>query len=263
MLSAVEARNVVNRRHDCRGFELSTLAPLMFAVTLVAGCAAMTQQQTDQAVAGQKLQDALTKQTTANQELEDKLAKQQLVLLEKDAKNKDLDRRLDEAILEVVRTKAKLRSLESKAEAVSTLAEAEIALKALKPTSGTAKDPDFLQAEQLLKSSGLELKKENYGGALYLAAQAKNIINQSQERSSGRGKTPMLAGEVPFAMPLPLRAISTSKVREGPGLNFKVLFTLPAGAALEGYSYKGPWVRVQSEEDNRGGWVYYSLIDGR
>lgn len=240
---------------------LNALSLLMAVGSLVTGCAAVTQQQAEQAVAGQKLQDALTKQTATNQDLEGKLAKLQLELLEKDAKNKQLDRQLDEAILEVVRAKAKLRSLESKAEAVSTLAEAEIALKALK-ANGPAKDSDFLQAEQLLKASGLELKKENYGGALYLAAQAKSIINQGQERSTGRGKTPMLAGEVPFAMPLPLRSVSASKVREGPGLDFKVLITLQEGATLEGHSYKGPWVRV-STDDGRGGWVYYSLIDGR
>ena len=38
---------------------------------------------------------------------------------------------LDEAVVEVVRTKAKLRSIESRAEAASSMAEAEIALKGL------------------------------------------------------------------------------------------------------------------------------------
>ncbi len=229
----------------------------------MAGCASLTSQQAEQKVAGQKLQEALTKQTTANQELEGELARLQLLLLEKEAKNKDLDQRLDEAILEVVRAKAKLRSLESKAEAVSTLAEGEIALKALKANvPGMEKDADFLQAEGLLKASGLELKKENYGGALYLAAQAKGIINERQERSTGRENMAMMNGEVPFATPLPLRLVSSSKVREGPGLDSKVLFTLPGKSALVGYSYKGLWVRVKTD-DTRGGWVYYNLITGR
>jgi hypothetical protein len=239
------------------------LSLLIVAGGLIAGCASITRQQAEQEVAGQKLQEALTKQTVTNQELEAKLAKLQLVVLEKDAKNKELGRKLDEAILEVVRAKAKLRSLESKAEAVSTLAEGEIALKALKTkVAGAEKDSDFLQAEQLLKASVLELKKENYGGALYLATQAKSTINQGQERSTGLNKTPMLAGETAFATPLPLRLVSASKVREGPGLDFKVLITLPDGTALEGHSYKGPWVRV-STDDGRRGWVYYNLIDGR
>jgi hypothetical protein len=230
---------------------------------LITSCASLSQKQTEQEVAGRQLQEALTKQTATNQELEGKLAKLQLLVLEKDAKNKDLDRRLTEAIQEVVRTKAKLRSVESKAEAVSTLAEGEIALKTLKTNlPGVERDSDFLHAEELLRASGLELKKENYGGALYLAIQAKSIINEGQERSTGRKKTPMMAGEVLFATPVPLRLVSSSKIREGPGLDSKVLFTLQEGSELVGYSYRGLWVRVSSE-DSRVGWVYYSLIAGR
>lgn len=252
---------MVNRIHNCRRSGLSPVSLLIVAASLVAGCAT-TQQRIEHEAAGQKLQDALTKQTATNHDLEGKLATLQLVLLEKNARNKELDRKLDEAILEVVRAKAKLRSLESKAEAVSTLAEAEIALKALKEKGSGTANSDVLQAEHLLKASGLELKKENYGGALYLATQAKSILMQGQERSTGQANTPMLAGEIPFDMPLPLRSISVSKVREGPGLDFKVLFTLPGGVPIEGYSYKGSWVRVRSD-DGRGGWMYYSLVDER
>jgi hypothetical protein len=236
---------------------------LIVTACLITGCASLSQKQAQQEVAGRQLQEALTKQTATNQELEGKLAKLQLLVLEKDAKNKDLDRRLTEAIQEVVRTKAKLRSVESKAEAVSTLAEGEIALKTLKTNlPGVERDSDFLHAEELLRASGLELKKENYGGALYLAIQAKSIINEGQERSTGRKKTPMMAGEVLFATPVPLRLVSSSKIREGPGLDSKVLFTLQEGSELVGYSYRGLWVRVSSE-DSRVGWVYYSLIAGR
>jgi hypothetical protein len=163
----------------------------------------------------------------------------------------------------VVRTKAKLRSVESKAEAVSTLAEAEIALKTLKANlPGIEKDADFIHAENLLRASGAELKKENYGGALYLAIQAKSLINEGQEGSAGRKKAPMMAGEVSFATAVPLRLVSSSKIREGPGLESRVLFTLQEGSELVGYSYKGLWVRVSSD-DGRVGWVYYSLIAGR
>ena len=223
----------------------------------------MFPQHAEQQAESKKLQEALARQTTANEELEASTARLQLLLLEKEALAKDLERRLGEAILEVVRAKAKLRSLESKAEAVSTLAEAEIALKTLKNNlPGTDRNPDVLQAETLLRASGSELKKENYGGALYLATQAKTIINESQVRSQGRNAAPLLSGEVPFAMPVPLRLVGSSNIRQGPGLDSKVLSTLQDGAALVGYSYKGLWVRVRNE-DIHDGWVYYTLIAGR
>jgi hypothetical protein len=257
----VAYRNVGNGSHNRHRTRPAPFSLVIFVGGLLVGCAGLARRQTDGSV--QQLQDALAKETATNQELEAKLAKLQLLLLEQDAQNKDLDRKLGEAIVEVVRAKAKLRSLESKAEAVSTLAEGEIALKTLKAnTAGAQKDADYRQAEDLLKASGLELQKENYGGALYLATQAKSIINQGKERSTGVEKTALMAGEAPFTLPLSLRTVSSSKVREGPGLDAKVLFTLPQGAALRGHSYKGLWVRV-SDDDGRSGWIYYSLIGGQ
>jgi uncharacterized protein YgiM (DUF1202 family) len=229
--------------------------PLIVGVVLLSGCAWTGWPLFDQ--------DALTKQTTANRELEERLAKLQLQLLEKEAQGKELNKKLDEATLEVVRTKAKLRSLESKAEAASTLAEGEIALKALKTNVvGWEKDEEILQVEELLKASNLELEKENYGGALYLATRAKAIIKEGQERSQDREKTPMMKGEVPFAVPLLLRLVRPGNVREGPGLDSKVLFSLQEGSRLAGYSYRGLWVRVKAE-NGHGGWIHYSLVGGR
>jgi hypothetical protein len=213
-------------------------------------------------VSEQKLQEALVRETAENRALEERLARVQLLLLEQEFRGKQLNQKLDEATLEVVRTKAKLRSLESKAEAASTLAEGEIALKALKSGGGGLKDPELLQADTLLKASNQELKKENYGGALYLAARAKSLIKEDQERLKGREKSSMLEGEVPFTVPLPLRVVNPGNVRGAPDPGSAVLFPLQEGSAVVGYSYRGLWVRIKAE-DGRGGWIHYSLVGGR
>ena len=207
--------------------------------------------------------EALTKQVAIGHESEGKLARLQLLSLEKEIQKKELSSKLEEAMLEVVRTKAKLRSLETKAEAVSALAEGEIALKSLKTNAADQEnDARSSKVEELLKASGLELKKENYSGALYLTTQAKTLIREDQERSKDREKKAMMAGEVPFALPLPLQAIGQTKVKEGPSLDSKPLFAVQQGTAFTGYSFKGPWVRVRAE-DGRSGWVNYKLVDGR
>lgn len=237
-----------SRPSGCGRSRLYYFCPLMVAVVLLSGCA---------------LQEQLTRKTTANGGLEEKLARLQLLLLEEGSRSKELNKKLDEATLEVVRANAKLHSLESKAEAASTLAEGEIALKAFKTNAvGLEKDSEVLHAEELLKASDLEIKKENYGGALYLATRAKVIIKEGQERSKDREKTLMMEGEVPFSIPLLLRLVSPGNVREGPDLDSKILFSLPEGSALVGSSYRGLWVRVRSES-GRGGWIYYRLVDGR
>lgn len=210
----------------------------------------------------QKLEEWVMRLSATNRELDDKLARLQLLVLEREAQSKDLNRKLEEAILEVVRAKAKLRSIESKAEAVSNLAEAEIALKTLKGSAAGRRDQDFAQVEEMLKLGTQELKKENYGGALYLTSQAKSLLKEGQERSQNREKLPLLKGEVLFALPLPLQVTSECKAREGPGLEFKELHSLESGAAVLGLSYKGQWVRVKGE-DGRAGWVMYTRVAAR
>jgi hypothetical protein len=236
---------------------LDYLCPLMVSGLLLSGCADLFSYQPRQ-----KLQDELSKETTANRELEEKLAGLQLQLLERDAQVKEINKKLDDATVEVVRAKAKLQSLESKAEAASTLAEGEIAMKALKSKVAGAKDPGLVQTESLLNSSNQELKKENYGGALYLAAQAKTLIKEQQERLKGQEENSKLEGEVPFAIPLQLRVVNAANLRMGPGVDTPIVFTMKEGQALVGYSYRGLWVRVKTD-DGHGGWIHYSLVDGR
>ncbi|MFQ5961753.1 MAG: SH3 domain-containing protein [Candidatus Methylomirabilales bacterium] len=207
-----------------------------------------------------RLHEHVARQTAANRELKEKVATLQLRLLEKETQNRELQKKLDEAIQEVVRAKAKLHSLESKAEAASVIAEAEVALKALKANTGEEEGSEVTQAEQLLKMSAREFKKQNYGGALYLTGQAKGLIKMGAARVRSREKIPMRAGEVLFALPLPLQVRRTSNVREGPGLGFEVLFNLEQGTRLIGYSYKDQWVRVK-DENGRGGWIFHMLVD--
>ena len=241
---------------------------LLLAVSFcfIPACASWPSKKSDDA---DKLQQTL-------EERDASLAKLQLRLLERDAQIKQLEKRLDsqqemldEAIQEVVRAKAKLRSLESKAEAASEMAEAEIAVKALKAQlAGQARNPELIKAQELLKMSAQEFKKENYGGAVYLTSQAKGHIRAAQIRLGGREKAapikrlPPVKGEVFFSLPLPLRVLKTSNLREQPDLEGKVITTLAIGTPLIGYSYKGQWVRVTSKDGNNG-WVFQTLVGGR
>lgn len=116
-------------------------------------------------------------------ELDERLAKPLLSLLEREAQIQNLDKKLDDAIQETVRSKAKLASQESRAEAASNLAEAEVALNTLKGSiKGLEKHPDYIHLALLMKTSTEELKKENYGGSLYLTNQIKARLRDFQDR---------------------------------------------------------------------------------
>jgi hypothetical protein len=190
-------------------------------------------------------------------------------LLEKGALIRQLDAQLsyrqqliDEAVLEVVRAKAKLRSIESRAEAASAMAETEIALKGLKEKdfqgSNGASD-QYDKVESMLKMSADEFKRENYGGALYLAGQAKVQIKAIQSSRSHEAGDELTAGEVLFRPSLPLIVLKRSNLRKFPDLDSEVLRVLEKGMPITGYSHKDVWVRVRFE-DGESGWIHQSLI---
>jgi hypothetical protein len=162
-----------------------------------------------------------------------------------------------------VRAKGKLRSLESRADAASNMAEAEIALKSLEgQVHGTGATQDLTQAEQLLKMSAEEFKKENYGGALYLANEAKSRLRGAGPRAASQQGTEGTAGESVFAAPLPLQVVKVCNLREGPGTESKVVATLPKGAKVLAYAQKGQWLRVK-EAGGATGWIFQTLVAPR
>jgi hypothetical protein len=217
------------------------------------------------------LKTALANAEVDRKKLKDSVSKMHMQMLEKEAQIKKLEERqktqqkvLDSAIQEVVRAKAKLASLESKAEAASNMAEAEIALRNLKGELGAGeKDPDVIKAKQLMKMSAMEFDKENYGGALYLTSQAMSHIKAGQMRMRPLEKIPVIKGEILFAEPLSLRVLKTSNLREAPDLKSKVITTLERGAPVVGYSYKGEWVQVHSEQGEIHGWIFQTLVGAR
>jgi len=195
-------------------------------------------------------------------QLEQRAARLELRVLEKEAQVEELQTRLDDARREVVRAMAKLQSLATRAEAASGMAEAEIALQSLRGTGGQQVVPELGQAAQLLQLATAEFDRQNYGGALYLANQAKAAAAAGQGRVAGVERGSLRQGEVPVALPLRLQTTGRANVREGPGGGFAILFTLEASAPLTGYSYLDQWVRI-ADDSGRPGWVYQSLVGRR
>ena len=133
-----------------------------------------------------RLQQQLEQSQAQTESRKSEIGRLQIQLLEKEALIRQLQDKaslqqqtIDEAVVEVVRAKSKLRSIESRAESASTMAETEIALKTLKGqvlSPSTTVAGSIQKAESLLKMSTVEFKRENYGGALYLAGQARALI---------------------------------------------------------------------------------------
>ncbi len=187
-------------------------------------------------------------------ELERRAGQLELQLMERDAMNESLNARLEEALQEVVGAMAKLQSLATRAEAASAMAEADVALQSIAGAGGDS--AASRQAARLMQQSTGEFKRKNFGGALYLANQAK-----AAARTHGIGARlgNLRPGEVPFAVPVKLRVGTRANVRNGPGMNFAIAFTLQPGGVLSGLSYFEDWVRVTNDAGIEG-WVARSLV---
>jgi uncharacterized coiled-coil protein SlyX len=196
--------------------------------------------------------------------LEQRAARLELKVLEQEAQVDELQSRLDDARHEVVRAMAKLQSLATRAEAASGMAEAEIALQALRSANGNnaPPSPEYGQGSQLLQLATAEFDQQNYAGALYLATEAKNAAAAGRGRVASDDRSATRRGEVPFALPLRLQTTGRANVREGPGAGFKVLFTLETGVPVVAYSYVDQWVRIRDDSD-RPGWIHQTLVDRR
>lgn len=234
--------------------------PLMLAASLVAsGCAKPKPTTAPTRAARASRATRVVHDTVAvrDAELERRVARLELRLLEKETQVEDLQTRLEETRAEVVRAMAKLRSAASRAEAASGMAEAEVALQSLR-ASGAAQSADAAQVAKLVRQSGGEFDRANYGGALYLANQAKAAAASIRGGVSDAGRGARV-GETAFALPIRLKVASKGNVREGPGTGFGVAFGVDGGTVLTGLSYTDEWVRV-ADDAGRSGWIFRSLV---
>lgn len=236
--------------------------PLFFAALVLAACSTSQPAAAPTPTpAPTPVRAAPETVTVRDPEMERELARTRVQLLERTAQLAEMDRRLGEATTEVVRAMARLRTLATRAEAASAIAEAEVTLQQLRGRAGTQAPPEAAQAEAALKAASAAFDVENYGGAVYLATQAKRAATAGRGRLAEGGGAAARSGERAFAVPVPLTTTTRANVRAAPAGNAEVLATLPAGTTLTAFAYEQEWLRV-TLADGRSAWVHQSLVRG-
>jgi uncharacterized coiled-coil protein SlyX len=246
-------------RTSSKNWHLASAGLLLALGLPLLGCAGKQAESAPPPAAARRQARALA---AARAEQDRRIARLELTVLERNAQVEELQEQLDEAREEVVRAMAKLQTLASRAEAASGMAEAEVALQPLRIRSAQQTAPEAAQATRLLREASAEFNQENYGGALYLANQAKALAAAGTGRLSARERNTDRPGEKPFAVPIPLRAVGSGNVREAPGTAAPVAFAVEGGDSLTGYSYVEDWIRI-SDDMGRGGWIFRKLISRR
>ena len=160
-----------------------------------------------------------------------------------------LQRDLDVTETEVIRTKAKLKGLETKAEASSVIAEARILLRRVLDEKG--RSANLSRCQELLDRAEQQLRDENYGAAVFFASKAQDLLGDARRVPQGLDRPPPKGTYRVKA--------GGANVRSGPGLGEPVLGKLPAGASVTASAVRGDWIKVRHGE--LSGWTYGALLE--
>jgi len=198
--------------------------------------------------------------TVHDPDLERELVRLRMSLLERSAQLADAARRRDEATTDLVRAMARLRSLATRAEAASAIAEAEVTVQQLRGRAGQQLPPEARQAEAALRAGSAAFNAGNYGGAVYLATQAKRVATAGRGRLAGGGAA-VRSGERAFAVPVQLTTTARTPLRAAPTATADLVATVPAGTELTAYGSVQDWMRV-TLADGRGAWVRQASVRG-
>ena len=95
---------------------------------------------------------------------------------------------LDVTETEIIRTKARLKGIETKAEASSAIAEARILMGRLDAKANAA---TLSLCEDSLAKAEKQLQQENYGAALFFAMKAQDAATKAQESPDSRRPSPI------------------------------------------------------------------------
>jgi hypothetical protein len=156
---------------------------------------------------------------------------------------------------EIIRTKARLKGIETRAEASSAIAEARILAGRLDPKGRAATlslcNENIAKAEQ-------QLTQVNYGAAVFFAMKAQDIAKKAQESSDpGRHLAP--DDERPAPQTSYRVKAKTANIRKGPDAAEDVVAEAPEGTMLEATTVKGDWVKVSY--NGVTGWVSRSVVE--
>jgi hypothetical protein len=189
--------------------------------------------QTAAAGDAQKLQGRLKRSEDEQRRLEDRLAAQL--------------RDLEVTEMELIRTKARLKGLETKAEASSAIAEARILLRRAESRGGAL----LALGQQSLTKAEQQLLEENFGAALFFALKAQDLATRAQEGPDARR-----SGPLPLSVTV---RVARANLRKGPGNGEPVVAKVPRGSKLSVKRAQGEWLEVT--HGTMTGWVSRTVVD--
>ncbi len=265
-MSNQQLRFEIHREDDNNSYSYFTLLKLCVVVSVIhlSGCASIevpVEELPDIEEVpplNEDQQRVIESQEKRIKELEQRLAEKNIEIKQKSIREKEQEQVIEAASHEITRAQIKLHRLATRSSSASLIAEAEVAMGALKRRAGgnNASDaPLQAQAQQLLDAAGLYFSQNDYASATHYASQSVEFINMTADSNRELPNRPTVA----FNLPIRLQTIANANLRQAPAMNAAVRTVLKEGTYLTATAYQGSWLRVQTENSMQG-WVSNTLI---
>jgi hypothetical protein len=223
--------------HGClqRAGGLGLLAPLLLSLALP-GCASKLAKKELQA----------HEQTARDAEIYRQAQSERIQSLEREIAR--LRKDLDEAEGAMVAIESGLRGPQTRADAVSALAEARISLERARSTVRWRSD-EIREVIEKIEEAERQFQAGNVGSAVFFASRAQRIADML--RDEGRRASDAKGTRVVVAPRVNMRA--------GPSTDQPIVLVLPEATPVLPQRSEGEWMLVRTL-DGAAGWVHTSLL---
>ena len=237
------------------------LVPFLLFVLILSGCSSLDDtdkksEMLQQNTALQVKNTEITAELAARKALTVALQHQ---LLEKNTEINRLKAMQKGLGKEVARRITKMRVPESKAEAVTVLAEVETDINTAKErAAGNGLRQSFDKPDQLMAESKSQLDQGHYDRACSLAGEALEMV-QAMELKTETSVRPRAGPAIHFVFPLVMQLSRKSNVREYPNANAQIVRLLNQGTTVTATGFERRWIKIAINNKPLG-WVHYSLL---
>ncbi|HXV60732.1 MAG TPA: SH3 domain-containing protein [Vicinamibacteria bacterium] len=204
------------------------------------------------------LRESLSAYEAENTDLRGSLTQRTQDLTSLEEQNATLELELAIALEELIRSQSNVKNVQSRAFAVSRIAEVRVELESFGGRKDSTLRDRLERAESFLERADQALKENNVGGAAYLAVRAGELVRQARTVSEIRRRESI--DIVPIVPPRPIEVQKTANLRRGPSIQTDRVGLVEIGTKLEAVGRLGEWYQVRSSE-GRIVWIHGSLVE--
>jgi hypothetical protein len=205
----------------------------------------------------EKTGEAASRKDFEVEQLRDALAERSAEVFALEETVATLELELRSALEELVRSRANVRSVQSRAFAVSRIAEVRVELNALSEREDPALADRLQRAGGFLDHADRALAADNVGVAAYLAERAGELLRQVRTIAEMRGSSPTEV--IPLIPPRTLRVLSQANLRKAPSSDSDRVGAVTPGTELTATARRGEWFQVDFQ-GMASVWIHRRLV---